>query len=454
MSPQTTPYNAQQEVQSDLYHTDTSPRQNTFSHYRPKRSEGFRYQIALIIVLIALWEGFPFTFIGIDDDSIGCKIVAIISIIGLPIFLIKTFSGKSKISFYHTLSIVFVIWCFIVSFYFNNYVEPKPISQWLPSGYIVLPILLVFLLSATNTTIPDVEKSIVIIGIIGSAIAIIDSYLNIGILYFYHRNASDGDSRIIFCKMPALFAFIISVTKLYNCRSFYQFIIYLLSSIITIYNVVILTESRLSLAGIIISIVMIGIFVLKNSRRFYLIITGIIISVPASIYIIDNFFSKFESFDQYLNSDVSARFRQQEIALFSNVFSGTNGLGFGFMSLNRAYHNTLTFAAYDAGNLVGTGKYGMALTDIGLYSALYQFGYLGIFLVLTYTLLAGVTLIRSRRFGREFSSTAAVGWLFLSLLVSPISINFFTIQFSAHIGALVFFMASECGRRDRPRRVS
>jgi len=401
-----------------------------------------------VITLIAMWEGVPFTFLGFDD-SLGCKIVAIVALLGLPLFWLKSASGSVRFTAYHASAIAFVLWCVLISFNFNTFVEPKPIAQWLPSAYIVMPITLIFILQATGTKISDCENAIIFAGLIGSIFAIIDSLLDLGLLSFYQRSGSDGAIRIVFFKMPALFAFIICFTKIFIGRNLGSVIGYSVISIITLYNVVVLTESRLSLGGIIIAIFCIFLYVLRGARRVYLGITIIVGGIPALSYIADKFLSNFVSFDQYFKSDVSAWFRSREIEHFSAAFDRTQGLGFGFMSLNAAYNNTLTFAAYEAGRLVGTGKYGMALTDIGLYSALYQFGYVGLVSILFLTFLTGVTLIRSRRLGIDFYTTSAFGCLMLSLLVSPISINFFTIQFAAHLGAIAYFMAAECSQLSR-----
>jgi hypothetical protein len=301
-------------------------------------------------------------------------------------------------------------------------------------------------LQAIGTKVSDVEYAIVAAGFAASIAAILDTAFDTRILSSFSRGSSFTDYKIVFFKLPSLFSAVIAIAKLFSTRTRAGIIWWAAVTLITSYSVAFLAESRLSIAGLAISCVLMALLVFKGNKRIYFIVLFIIMAVPLSYLIVSRFFSGFTSLSEYFKGDTSTWFRGEEIRHFSTVFANTNGLGFGFMSLDRAYDNSLTFAAYEAGYLVHTGNYGMVVTDIGLYSALYQFGYIGLVLVVGYTLLSGIVLARSRRLGLSYSSSAGVGLLFISLLISPISINYFTVQWSAHIGALIFYMASQVRR--------
>jgi len=426
---------------------------------QPVRTTGFRWQVVLAAAIIALWEGVPLMLIGFRDDSYGPKIIAGLALLSIPVHMVRRAMGKARFNAFNVAALVLVLWCFAVSAYYSNVIEPKPANQWVQSGYVVLPILLIFTFQAARANVSDIERGIVLAGTLGSLIAILDHSLSLELLKFFHRPGSDGQDRIVFFKLPALFTFIIAIARIYSARGPITIATWAVVSVITIYNVVVLTESRLALGGILIALGLIAVFVTYGNRRTFLVLTGLVAAVPVSAFVVNKYFANFTSLDAYFRNDISAWFRGEEIKHFAYLFSKTDGLGFGFMSLNPDNNNILTFAAYKQGYIIGTGENGPVLTDIGLYSALYQFGYVGLALILSYTLWTGSTLIRARRFGRAFAPTAAVGCLFISLLISPIAINYFTVQWAAHVGALVFFMASECpgrflsGNRGRRLRV-
>jgi len=409
------------------------------------RPTGFRWQVVLIAILISLWEGFPHVLWG-APDSLGNQIWSMMSIIGVVIFLIRLPMRKVRLDRFQAASLVLIAWCYFVSFYFSTFIEPKPVNQWLQSGFVVMSTLSIFGLQAINTKVSDVEQAIVATGFLASLFAIIDTSLGLGMLSAFLRGSAFEGTKLVFFKLPSLFALVLSISKLFTSRSIGASIWWVTVAVATGYNVAVLTESRLATAGLAISAIVMAIFVFKGSRRVYIWVFIALVGFPASTYISSRYFSKFTNLSDYLANDSSASFRNLEIDHFSKIFAYTDGMGFGFMSLDRAYDNVLTFAAYKAGYLVHTWDYGMVVTDIGLYSALYQFGYVGLILVLGYTLWAGLTLFHARRLGPRYYGAASVGILFISLLVSPISINYFTVQWAAHIGALVFFMASQIRR--------
>jgi hypothetical protein len=191
------------------------------------------------------------------------------------------------------------------------------------------------------------------------------------------------------------------------------------------------------------------IFCIRGNRKFFLILVGPLVLIPVLSSLIERYFGNFRGFDSYFATDVSTSFRQYEIDYFSRHFETTAGMGFGFMSGDPAYDNVLTFAAKSGGALVGYGSYGMALVDTGLYAALYQFGWVGLLFTLIMTLITGWVLATSYRYGASYSGASACGFVLLAFLLSPIPFNGFTIFASAHMGAVLWFMASKISQERR-----
>jgi hypothetical protein len=167
-----------------------------------------------------------------------------------------------------------------------------------------------------------------------------------------------------------------------------------------------------------------------------------VIIAPAGYYVVDKYLYGMQSLGQYFSNDVSASFRLIEDEHFEYFFQETMGLGFGFMSGSPEYLNVIAFSANYAGRDYGVGDYGLGLDDIGFWSALYQYGYFG--LAITIFMTAQIILRMIRYKGSDRTLTASLnllGLLTLGFMLSPISMNYFTLFYTAHLGMALWMLA-------------
>jgi hypothetical protein len=170
---------------------------------------------------------------------------------------------------------------------------------------------------------------------------------------------------------------------------------------------------------------------------------GVLVVLAAGPLLLGKYLDKITSNAQYFNRDASVRFRTIEFQYFYDAFQHTYGLGFGVMSTGVGKKNILSYAANQAGYIYGTGSYGLGLSDIGIFSALTQFGYIGLIITLFMTGMASFKLIKYARADPRFWSAGAAGCLMLAFMLSPLPMNFFTLQWTVFVGNVLWFLAAQ-----------
>ncbi len=409
---------------------------------RRARVGEFRWQTALIILLLCLWESFPFGPMGINP-LLPYQGYAAFVFLGVPLYFIRVGTGKITASYWEVLAIALFGLCVLSSAIYSGIIDPIPLREWLPAIYTVAPVLTILLLKAVDANLRDAERALYIAGVAGSLLVIINGALDLHLLDFYVRGSGFGTKeRVVFFKIEATFALVIAFVRLAYARSFGRVVLSALAVGITFYNVFVLSESRLAIVAIFIALFLVWLFVMRGGRKLFFLLFGPFIALPVISYVIERYMRSTTDLGSYFRNDVSASFRATEIRHFAEYFDDTYGLGFGFMSGNPEYNNIIAYSSNRGGYLYGTGDYGLGLDDIGLYSALYQYGWAGLILIVIMTLLISVVLLRSARFGMNYAVTGAIGAMMLAFMFSPISMNFFTLFYTAHIGGLLLFMAS------------
>jgi hypothetical protein len=407
-----------------------------------------RWQVIFVITLLCLWEGFPLISLGAAPIA-GCQIYALIVLVGFAAYVSKWMYGKVKFTYWHLFASLLFGWCCFVSFCYSVLIFPQPWYQWVPSVFIVTPILTIFLLDAIHCEIGDVEDALLFTGAIGSGFVILDGLLGLHLLEGYVRGSPFSGFHVVFFKLESTFGLVIAVVRMVVSKSKLRQLFAAIACMLMAYNIVVLTESRLAMATVLISLVFVFLFVLKIKQKLIVAVLSPMALVPIAIFVWRTYFQNFSGLGNYLSEDRSTNFRNLEIDHFQYLFDQTFGVGFGFMSYNREYDNVLTYAAYKMGKVVGTGDVGMQVLDTGIWSAMYQFGYVGLVFAVVLVALSVFQMISMRRYS-GYETTVAIGFAMAASMVSPISTNYYTIQFSAHIGALLFFIASR-GKLERRR---
>ncbi len=408
-------------------------------------AQGTRWQVLAVVALITIWEGFPFLIFGMPPAT-GFQLYTALVFGGVLLFICRALlRGRVSLTVWEAMPLLLFLWCGVVSYNWSIIARTSAaeILLGLPT---VAPLLTVFLLTAIGTTRRDAERGLYYSAVLASSLAIFDTTMKLGILDVYARGSEFTESHIVFFKVVSAFGLIVAIVQSANARSISEFLVNMIGALLTGYNVIVLIESRLLSIGVFLALPIIWFLVFRGGRK---IVTGILAPLavlPAAIFFVSAYLGNFQSLDQYLEEDRSAQFRAVEHEYFANIFSQSHGMGFGYMSNNQRYDNVVTFSEVWAGRLAGVGDYPVSIGDIGLASALFQFGYVGLALVLVMTVMCAVTMISSHRGGRDYSATCALGALMAMLMLNPISTNFFTLAYSANIGALLWFIASRVGR--------
>lgn len=395
----------------------------------------------LIVLLLCLWEGLPFSLFG-ANPLIAFQLYAVIAVAGVGIYVVGLFTNRVNAQWWEWVAALLFAWCMFVSYYYSTWQLPQPVIQWLPSAYTITPVLTIFLLKGISCELEDVVRAILWTGFTASCLVIVDVSLGIGLLDYYGRGSAFSDGRVVFLKATSGFALIIAFTRLAQSPP-QMFVPNLLIMLPIAYNIFVLTESRIFILAIFLAIGLLWLFVLRGAHKVFLAALAPFTAIPLLLFVADRYFANFRGLDQYMAQDVSSKWRAITIKHFSDHFERfTDGFGFGFMSANPTYKNFLSFSTNDAGALHGVGGYAVALDDIGLYSALYQFGYVGLILILLMTFVCILKLAGAHRILRRLAPVSAMGFLMATLMISPISMNWFTLFYTAHLGGMLWFMAS------------
>lgn len=420
----------------------------------PVTRGGFRWQVIVVIALLSIWEGFPFQPLGMAP-SFGFQLYTVIVFAGFLLFVARALvRGRVSFTWWEALPLILFIWCTAVSYNWSSVLQSGPLAGWLPGITTVAPLLTIFLLTAIKTTRNDAEFGLYYAAVAASALVIVDSKTELGLLEVYARGSSFTDGHVVFFKVISAFGLVIGVVRSINARSPVSLFLNLGGVAVTCVNVVVLTESRLLSLAVFLALPVIWLLAIRGARKLVTAVLAPLVMLPLLIFFVSTYLANFGSLDQYLAQDTSAKFRTLEYQHFQSVFHQTGGMGFGYMSDSRQYDNVITYAGVWAGYLVGTGKYGMQIVDIGLSSALFQFGYVGLILVLLMTVICIWRLVFAGLWGTDYASTCAVGALMGTLMLSPISTNFFTLSYTANVGVVLWFIASQVGRERRAKQLA
>lgn len=407
---------------------------------------GFRWQVVLIIVLLSIWEGFPFQPLGIPPSR-GYQLYTLLVVLGCVWRLYDVVRRNSLVfSWWEATPLILATWCTLVSFYWSSVLQGVPLDGWLVGFPIVAPLLTIFLLNAVGATRRDAVNGLYGAAIFGSLLVAFDTLTKFGLLAAYSRGSAFTEGHIVFFKMVTAFGVVIGITRTINATKLGSVLLNLTCVALTGYNVLVLMESRLVSIAIFLAFPIIWLLAVRGLRKVFSGLLAPLAFGPVIVYFVASYLGNIQSLAEYLKQDRSAQFRLTEHEYFKQIFEQSYGMGFGYMSDSDRFDNVVTFAANRAGYLVGTGDYGMSIVDIGLPSALFQFGYVGLALVLVMTAVCIGQLLWSARGGSDYAETVAAGALMATLMISPISTNFFTLSYTAHIGGLLWFLASRAAR--------
>jgi hypothetical protein len=398
---------------------------------------------AFIALMLCLWEGVPFTLIGMPN-LYGLQLFAVIVVVCVGIYAYKAVNGLKRFTIWEGLALLLFGVCVFSSVAYSMFIRPQPIAAWAIAIYTISPVLMIMALRGLNCRIGDALDAIYWAGFAGSLLLLANTSFNLHLLDFYVRGSGFGtENRVVFFKLEATFGLIIAMMKLIQTDKLKAMWGHLLVVLVLSYNVFAASESRLAIFAVLSALALSWLLILRGNRKFLVFMLAPFAVIPVLWYVVGKFLKNFNGLEDYLARDVSATWREFTIQHYQGYFDTTHGLGFGFMSANANYDNVLAFSSTRASELFGVPDYVLSLDDIGLYAALYQYGWLGLGLILVMTAMAIVALFRSRTLGSAFVPVASVGLLMATFLLSPIPMNYFSLFYTAHMGGLLWFLAAE-----------
>lgn len=399
---------------------------------------------ALIVLFLLLWEGLPLAILGLDR-FLGRQIAALLILMLLVISVYDRASKGRGINQWELIAVFLLLVIFGVSFISNTFLFPLAVGEWLPSLYLFFPLIILIPFSSLRVGWRDVVAGFIVAGFLGSALILFDSLYRLSFLDTYERLSSVGfiDRRIVLLKTEASIAALVVSIRIFMRRDVRSRFINGLVLSVLLYGLVFVSESRLAIAAVIIGAALFSIFVLAGKARLKYISIGLAFSVIVAPLVLEKYINQIYE-GGISENDSSVVFRIIEMEYFKEHFEETNGIGFGSMSVAKESNNFLSDSLHSVGYYYGSGGYGMRVNDLGILGALYQFGYIGFFLVLYMTLRASFSLMLAGRSSKNYLDAGCVGAIMLAFMMSPVPMNFFTLDFSVIHGGLLWHLCAAC----------
>ncbi|WP_165498363.1 hypothetical protein [Siculibacillus lacustris] len=340
---------------------------------------------------------------------------------------------------------IFVAYLCVVSLIYNTMLVPNPLMTWAPGLIFYLPLIVFSVFDLFEVSIDEVAGGFIAAATFCVFLAMLDQVSNMAALdQFVRVSAFDsGLRRLVLAKTEQAFSVVLLVALFFRTRSFLVKAIVVPCGLALLYVLVVLTESRLVLGASGIGLVIYVSYHLRSQFKVVVLIAIAAAAVVALPFVMEKYAAVFQNID-LLNSDASVQFRNLEQRFFAGYFDNTYGLGFGFMHLNENLDNIQSFAMFRAGQLFGAVNYPVSLGDIGIYGALYQFGYLGLAFTIVLTVIVIVDLMRAGRDVNNPSHAAcgAFGSVALAFMLSPLPMNYFTLDWTVAFGGTLWYVAA------------
>lgn len=405
--------------------------------------------VLLVAAFTLLYTGLPLVIMG---DNAGefrgrmlCNLFIVTGVVG---FFYKSLHASQRLTFYHKLALLLYGWCLFVTFISNSYIYHYGISNWLLQFAFMSPMLVIFLFDMLKLTWDDVLNGVVLAGVVIAAVILMDRISHIPTLDYYVRGSIfDAQGRkIVIGKLECATATCIVFMKLFQRRHFLINVV-LFTGLFA--SAVIYSESRVVLFSLLSAFLIYILFFVKGWKKISALYVGAVFIVTAMTFILERQLERMLRFDldNYIATDAGLRFRLHEMAYFRKLFEKTFGLGFGVMSYDPGHSNPLSWALHSGGYVYGTDDYGLALTDVGLYSTLYQFGYVGLLIVVFMSLYMVYKLLAVRPLPSSTLDHRILGAMLAMVLLNPIPYNLFTLEWSAFMGGILWFTTMKIDHR-------
>lgn len=399
-------------------------------------------------MLFLLSYGVPLNFLGAPLWQ--AKMVLYACIVILWPFAIKKIFLSSDRNWFYRFVVIFVAYMYIVTIVYNNFTQPSAMFSWIPGLVYIAPLTVFAAYEVFDITPQEIARGIIGMSVLCALFTIIDQFYNLSALDQFVRTSHLDKSvrRVVLAKNEQCFSFVLVLSSIINSRSLNNRFFSVIAFLALSYSLIAVAESRLALAALGIGTVLYILFMLRRSTKYVLAVLMGVGAVGLAPFVIEKYLSNMSSSEDMQKYDLGVRFRLQEIDVFQSFFDKTDGLGFGLMYINQGLNNILSNAMFRFGTMYGAKDYPMGLDDIGFFAALYQFGYIGLFLSIVMTVIMVFCLWKA---GRNIQNPyheiyGAFGCVALAFLFSPLPMNFFTLDWTMTVGGTLWYLASRANR--------
>lgn len=405
-------------------------------------------RVAGLAALPLLWDGIPLTIFGLPIWY-GKYVVAAVIVVAFVAYCAKLLLGHYRMDFWFVMPASLFALCTVVSAISSSVFFPQPVTSWLFALYALLPLLIITLFRQVQATTYETMLSIIAASLFVSILIVVDRFVEIDFLSVYQRlSGFDAEMRrLVLIKNEIAFATMILGAAIMlnfpNQRSF----IYLAMFVPIFYTLVIVFEVRLAIGAVLLALATFAVVYLKGRRRIFILFSGVLIGAVLVPMLFDKYIDQLLSRNDFAVEDQSLVWRLLTVEFYRRYFDITGGFGFGVMA--GTGDTILAFAQTKAAALYGKSGWGLFLADISLFSALFQFGYMGLLAVLGMEVATIWALLRqARRPGHLGKLTAAVGLLVLFLVFNPWPLNMYTLEWCLVSSGTIWYLAS-LGSKDK-----
>jgi hypothetical protein len=408
--------------------------------------------VAIVASLLFLAAGIPLTVFGLPM-YVGPIVAAILIAVGIAFRLAQILLLGEKTTRWELGMCIYVGYCIAVSLFSNTVLYPQSWDGWVPALYVLMPLLVILPFTMLDVAFIDGIDAIVLVAIAGSLLVIVDHIYPLAFLDQYRRVAvADPDlRRIVLVKTEMAFAFVVSFARLLDRRKTLTAVFRYAGSMIVIgFALFVISEGRLPISATVIGCAIYIVFFIHGKRKLAIVPIISVLMVIIAPLALEKYIDYVIAIGDLRQNDPSVSYRMTEYGYLKVLFDQTSGVGFGIMSQGGDHNTLLSFAAHYGGYLSGAGRLPVELADIGLFAALFQFGYLGFILVVCLTITVIRTLWKISRKGGPHPYKTEIGALAavtIAFLISPLPMNFFSLDWTVQYGGLLWFLSSRAATK-------
>lgn len=394
-------------------------------------------RVAFVAVLLLSWEGVFSAVLGLPL-SLGRYAVGALALFGVGIrglrFLTRPRVGRS-----HVGPLLLFAYCVTVTFGYSLVVNHLPYDEWLFAQYMLLPLLLTFILASVGVTWKEVLIGMIAAATICSLISIVDQFLYLPQFEQFVRGSINNraNRRMFLMRLETgLTVTFLSIWLFMHWRIDRKFLLALAVLAINTFVLFRVSESRQSMLTVLLALtffVLLG--KLKPMRVLTVAVVSVLVVIPAVLWLAYDIVEKLITSDNYA-AEGNLDIRFQAVNFYWGKLMETNGFGFGVLSNGDDATNFFA-QAWRTGN----GYWGYQISDTGIFSALTQFGWIGLAAVVFITLRIGAGFVsRARNLPvRERAWPLAIGCYFLGSIINPWPANYFTLEWTILFGSLSWY---------------